>query len=123
MMSALAEFVCRINYCMEEGSFELNMSGGIIQFKYYMNCMHITPPERIVEHSIMRPIDMFRQYSKGFARIIGGNYNARKAAEACETAYIVKILNDYKRETAYGAEDYYYDADEEICDGRRQSIY
>lgn len=70
MMSVLAEFICRINYGMEKGSFEMNMADGMIRFKYYINCMNVTPQKEFVEKSIVQPLNMSERYLDGFADII-----------------------------------------------------
>lgn len=124
MMSVLAEFICRINYGIKTGSFEMNMVNGIIQFKYCINCMNITPPKEFVENSILWPKDMFERYLDGFADIIAGDDNARDAMDRCEKAFLEKRLSgcqariyggaDGKEEDAYRDDDYFYDEDDDI---------
>ena len=117
MMSVLAEFICRINYGLEKGSFEINMKDGIIQFKYYINCMNITPPKDIVEHSITWPLNISGRYMSGFVNIIEGNYNIREVMESCEMAFLEEILTECRTkiyDESDKEDDYFFDEDEDI---------
>ena len=48
MMTTMAEFVCRANYGLKNGNFELDMRDGEIRYKSFVSCEGITPtPEMI----------------------------------------------------------------------------
>ncbi len=43
MMMEMAEFICRANYGLKSGNFELDMDDGEIRFKCYVDCDGINP--------------------------------------------------------------------------------
>lgn len=84
MMASMAEFICRANYGLKNGNFELDMRDGEIRFKCFADCEGITPTREMVRNSIYCPAAMFQRYSAGIADIIYGNVAAKKAVERCE---------------------------------------
>ena len=85
MMASMAEFVCRANYGLKNGNFELDMQDGEIRFKCFVDCTAITPTQEMVRNSIYCPATMFDNYSDGIAGIIFGNLSAKQAVEQCES--------------------------------------
>ena len=86
MMANMAEFVCRANYGLKMGNFELDMRDGEIRFKCFVDCDGITPTDNMVRHSIHCPAAMFKRYGSGIVDIIFGNATAKEAFEKCEKA-------------------------------------
>ena len=86
MMAAMAEFVCRANYGLKNGNFELDMRDGEVRFKCFVDCEGITPSKDMVENSIHCPAAMFKRYGSGIVDIIFGNATAKEAVEKCEKA-------------------------------------
>lgn len=86
MMVNMAEFVCRANYGLNMGNFELDMRDGEIRFKCFVDCDGITPTDDMVRHSIRCPAAMFKRYGSGIVDIIFGNATAKEAVEKCEKA-------------------------------------
>jgi hypothetical protein len=43
MMSNMAEFICRANYGLKMGNFELDFDDGEVRFKVHVLCKGITP--------------------------------------------------------------------------------
>ena len=86
MIANMAEFVCRANYGLKMGNFELDMIDGEIRFKCFVDCDGITPTEDMVRHSIHCPAAMFKRYGAGIVDIIYGNATAKEAVEKCEKA-------------------------------------
>lgn len=86
IMSAMAEFICRANYGLDNGNFELDMDDGEIRYKCFVDCDGILPSSDIIENSIYCPIEMFERYGEGFAGVILGELDAREAVEKCENA-------------------------------------
>lgn len=84
MMSSLAEFVCRANYGLVNGNFELDMRDGEIRFKCFVDCDGITPTSEMVRNSIHCPAAMFKRYGTGIVDIIFGKSSAQEAVEQCE---------------------------------------
>lgn len=83
-MAELAEFICRANYGLVNGNFELDMRDGEIRYKSFMDCAGIIPTKEMVRNSIYCPVAMIRRYGGGFADIIYGGSSAKKAIEKCE---------------------------------------
>lgn len=86
MMAAMAEFVCRANYGLKNGNFELDMRDGEVRFKCFVDCEGITPSKDMVQNSIHCPTVMFKRYGSGIVDIIFGNATAKEAVEKCEKA-------------------------------------
>lgn len=84
MMASMAEFICRANYGLNNGNFELDMRDGEIRYKIYVDCRNITPSPEIVKRSIQYPAAMFERYGEGIVDIIFGNRTAKEAVEECE---------------------------------------
>lgn len=84
MMKTMAEFICRANYGLKNGNFELDMRNGEIRYKSFVSCGGITPTPEMIKRSIYCPATMFEQYSDGIVDIILGNATAKSAIEKCE---------------------------------------
>lgn len=91
MMATIAEFVCRANYGLKNGNFELDMRDGEIRFKCFVDCEGIIPTAEMVRNSIHCPAVMFEQYSEGIVGIIFGSMNAKDAIKKCETSPIDEL--------------------------------
>lgn len=85
MMASMAEFICRVNYGLRNGNFELDMRDGEIRYKSYVDCRNITPSAEIVSRSIQYPAVMFERYGEGIVDVIFGNRTAKEAVDKCET--------------------------------------
>lgn len=84
MMLRMAEFICRANYGLRNGNFELDMRDGEVRYKCYVYCEGITPTTEIVRTSVYVPAGMFERYAPGILNIIFGGASAKDAVEKCE---------------------------------------
>lgn len=84
MMTAMAEFICRANYGLKNGNFELDMRDGEIRYKSFVDCEGFTPTAEMIRNSIYCPASMFDRYSSGIVDIIFGNSTAKEAIAKCE---------------------------------------
>ena len=84
MMASMAEFICRANYGLKNGNFELDMRDGEIRYKSFVDCEGITPTMEMVRNSIHCPAAMFDRYGAGIVDIIFGNSTAKDAIAKCE---------------------------------------
>lgn len=84
MMATMAEFVCRANYGLKNGNFELDMQDGEIRFKSFVDCEGITPTTEMIWNSIRCPAAMFDRYGAGIVDIVFGNATAKDAIAKCE---------------------------------------
>lgn len=83
-MAVMAEFICRANYGLKNGNFELDMRDGEIRYKSFVDCEGLTPTTEMVRNSIHCPAAMFDRYGAGIVDIIFGNSTAREAVAKCE---------------------------------------
>ena len=93
MMSEMAEFVCRANYGLKNGNFELDMESGEIRFKSFVDCASILPSMKIVKNSIYTPANMFERYGTGIVDFIIGYATAKEAIPKCERPQAEKLRN------------------------------
>lgn len=84
MMATMAEFICRANYGLKNGNFELDMRDGEIRYKCFVDSEGITPTTEMVRNSIHCPAAMFDRYGAGIVDIIFGNSTAKDAIAKCE---------------------------------------
>ena len=84
MMRKMAEFVCRANYGLKNGNFELDMRDGEIRYKCFVDCEDGVPSVSVIRNSIYCPAGMFRMYSPGILSIIFGDATAKEAVDLCE---------------------------------------
>ena len=84
MMAAMAEFLCRVNYDLINGRFELNMKNGEIRIKCYVDCGEIAPTTEMVMNSICFPGVMYDRYGQGILDIIFDNAAPKEAIDRCE---------------------------------------
>lgn len=84
MMATMADFLCRANYGLKNGNFELDMRDGEIRYKCFVDCEGITPTTEMVRNSIHCPAAMFDRYGVGIVDIIFGNATAKEAIAKCE---------------------------------------
>ena len=91
MMATMAEFVCRVNYGLKNGNFELDMRYGEVRFKCFVDCESITPSKDMVQNSIHCPAIMFKRYGSGIVDIIFGNATATEAVNRCEKAAEIEM--------------------------------
>lgn len=84
IMSSMAEFICRANYGLRNGSFELDMRDGEIRYKVFVDCDGVFPSKEVIRGSIIVPAMMFERYSKGILDVIFMGVSAEDAIAQCE---------------------------------------
>ena len=84
MMGAMAEFICRANYGLMNGNFELDMRDGEIRYKSFVDCAGGVPSEKVIENSIYVPAALLERYAPGILDIIFNDANASDAIAKCE---------------------------------------
>lgn len=85
IMSRIAEFICRANYGLRNGNFELDMSDGEIRYKVFVDCEDIIPSRHMIKNSILMSAAMFERYSPGFIKVMFKDANPEEAVEECES--------------------------------------
>ena len=84
MMQKMAEFVCRANYGLRNGNFELDVRDGELRYKSFVDCEDTVPTMSMIHNSIYCPAGMFKRYSPGILDIIFGDTTAEEAVARCE---------------------------------------
>lgn len=84
MMTNMAEFICRANYGLKMGNFELDFNDGEVRFKVHVLCDGVTPTAEMVKRSIYCPAMMFDRYGSGIVDIIFNGTSGKTAVEKCE---------------------------------------
>ena len=72
LMAKMAEFVCRANFGMKNGNFELDFNDGELRFKCYVPCGDQIPSQEIIRRSISVPALMLRLYAPGIIGVMYG---------------------------------------------------
>ena len=80
----MAEFICRANYGLKNGSFELDMRDGEIRYKSYIDCDDQLPSEAIIKNSVYITAMMFDRYAPGITGIIFAGMDAETAVDISE---------------------------------------
>ena len=84
VMSKMADFICRANYGIRNGNFELDMRDGEIRYKVFVDCDENLPNQNIVRNSIVIPSVMFERYSAGIIDVMFKDSSAEDAITKCE---------------------------------------
>ena len=83
-LAKMAEFVCRANYGLKYGNFELDCDDGELRYKCYVNCSGMIPTKEMIGASIRCPAVMFERYGKGIMQILFGDMSPADAINLCE---------------------------------------
>lgn len=84
MMAQMAEFICRANYGMKNGCFEMDWRDGEIRFRSYVDCENLLPSTTVVKNSVHCTAAMIKRYAPGIVDIIFGGAKAKDAITKCE---------------------------------------
>ena len=84
VMREMADFICRANYGLRNGNFELDMTDGELRYKVFVDCDGITPTDEIIRGSIIIPAMMFDRYAPGILDIMFKGSTAEEAIAKCE---------------------------------------
>lgn len=83
-MAQMAQFLCRANYGLRQGNFEMDCNDGEIRYKVFVSCDGITPSREMIRSAVYTPAAMFDRYSDGFLSIIFEGRSAKQAIALCE---------------------------------------
>lgn len=85
VMRRMAEFICRVNYGICNGCFELEYDTGIIRYKTFADCTNSKIPSKdVIRDGISRAYWMFDQYAYGILEITHGKTQVSEIIERCE---------------------------------------
>lgn len=83
-LAAMAEFVCRANYGLKNGNFEMDFRDGELRYKCFVDCDEQIPSQSVVRDSIGVPAAMMKQYAPGIINVLYKGMDAESAVEECE---------------------------------------
>lgn len=85
VMRNITEFICRANYGLRNGNFEIDIRDGEIRYKVFVDCDGgILPSRDVVRGSIIIPAMMFERYSPGILDVVFKGSTAAEAIGQCE---------------------------------------
>lgn len=84
MMAQMAEFLCRANYGLKNGCFELDFRDGEIRYRSFIDCENVTPSTEVIKNSIYCIAVMYKRYAPGIVDIIFSGCSAMEAIVKCE---------------------------------------
>ena len=84
-LRAMAECICRANYGLTFGHFNLDARDGEIQYQVSVNCAGIDEPsDDMIQRAIFLPIAMFNRYGGGIVDVMFGGATPEDAAAKCD---------------------------------------
>lgn len=83
-MAQMAEFLCRANYGLKNGCFELDFRDGEIRYKSFIDCEETMPSVKVIKNSIHCTAAMYKRYAPGIVDIIFAGCTAKGAIAKCE---------------------------------------
>ena len=82
MMAAMAELVCRMNFGIVNGNFELDFTDGELRYKSFVDCDGgLVPTREIVKNSIIITASMLDRYSPCILAILFEDASVKDAYE------------------------------------------
>ena len=84
LMASVAEFVCRANFGMKNGCFEMDFTDGELRYKCYGPCDDRVPSQELIREGIAVPAMMLRRYSLGILGVLYSGVDPASAVKACE---------------------------------------
>ena len=84
VMRNIAEFVCRANYGIKNGNFELDVRDGEIRYKVHVDCSGGLPAASVIKNSVYVPSLALERYAPGILDVIFAGKGAAESVEKCE---------------------------------------
>lgn len=84
VITQMAEFICRANFGIINGNFELDLTDGEIRYKCFVNYDGCSPSSEVIKDSIYVPASMYDRYASGLIGVLFGQLTAQEAIAKCE---------------------------------------
>lgn len=84
-MKEITEFICRANFNLTNGNFELDLDDGEIRYKCYQNCKDGAPSHSVIRDTIYFPAHIYTVYSPGIIKVLFNGMPGAEAIELCES--------------------------------------
>lgn len=121
-MTKMAEFICRANYGLRNGNFELDFRDGELRYKCYVNCSGAMPDMEVVEDSINCPLAMYNLYGTGIVQILFNDMSAADAVALCEKGLHSSSRDDDDADDDDDDDDDDADNDDDGGDGDAEDV-
>ena len=82
---AMTEFLCRVNYGLPYGNFELDLEDGTLRYKVTVDCDGREPTSDLFLDSIVLSVSTFQRFSPGILAIYFSDDTGEEAFARCET--------------------------------------
>jgi len=79
----VCDFMCRVNYELANGNFEMDMDNGEIRYRTYLDLADAEPSKDQVLNIIWNGVLGFDTYYPGLMKLVYGDYSAEEAAAFC----------------------------------------
>ncbi len=87
MMAQMAEFFCRANRGLRNGTFELDYEDGDIRLRSFIDCEGSLPGPEALKNCLRCTAALYRYYGSGIAAIIFAGSTATEAIALCEAEH------------------------------------
>lgn len=87
MMAQMAEFFCRANRGLRNGTFELDYEDGDIRLRSFIDCEGSLPSPDALKNCLRCTAALYRYYGSGIAAIIFAGNSATEAIALCEAEH------------------------------------
>lgn len=95
-MALIAEFVCRANYGLKNGCFEMDFRDGELRYKSFIDCDDQFPSQALIRNSIGCPVSMMKRYAPGILDVLFKSIDAETAVQECEKDQTEAFLRELK---------------------------
>ena len=98
VIGAMAEFLCRCNHGLKNGSFDFDFDDGELLCKCSIICNDESPSPNLIQESILVPSMLFIRYSPGRIDVLFHGKDPKTAVKECEEPKVqVRILEEAER--------------------------
>lgn len=88
LMHEAAEMLCRMNFGLRGGAFDLDVDDGELSFRRFIDCTGIVPSEEMVGSALSDASSAFRVYGKAIAEVFLGVSSAEDAVRRAEKEFL-----------------------------------
>ena len=83
----MAEYICRVNYGLEDGNFELNYDQGNIRYKSHIYIAEEQISDEDLYNAVSVSASMWKRYGNGIVEVLGDeNSNPKTVVETIENS-------------------------------------
>lgn len=90
-MMRMAEFVCRVNYGLRDGNYEMDFEDGELRYKYFVNCEGSMPNRAMIKKSILYPQVMYERFGNGILMVLFSNMPVGEAVRQCKETWSAPV--------------------------------